>query len=122
MSLIAAGNKVQWKERFLQEFLKTEGLKESHYIVLTQEEYAELLQEIKDAKSLIHKTMLQYRQIKHFDITEIGVCRKFFERLQLMMCTIWQVMRCMSFKQPILQLVMVARTDLKTKHVENTLM
>lgn len=54
----------------------------------------------------------QYRQIKHFNIPEISVCRKFLEKLALYYLPYDEVYVT---TQPIFQLVTMARTDLKNE-------
>lgn len=55
---IAAENKFQLKERFLQYLLRTKVNKELHCTLLTQKDYNKLLQEIKYAKAADDKTTL----------------------------------------------------------------
>ena len=57
-----------------------EGDNASHYNVLTDDNYASLLQEVKDAKSAKKKSTLQYRRLKRFDVIEIGGVRKLIDK------------------------------------------
>jgi len=59
---------LKWKERFLNEVI---NMTDSHFSILTKENYSELLQEIKSAKNILGKTTMQYKRLKRFDIIEI---------------------------------------------------
>ena len=71
------GTETRCKEEFSQIILKwDEGGNASHYNVLIEDNYASLLQKVKDAKSAKKKSTLQYGRQKRFDIIEIGGFRK----------------------------------------------
>ena len=59
------GTDTRCKEEFSQIILKwDEGGNASHYNVLIEDNYASLLQEVKDTKSAMKKSTLQYRRLK----------------------------------------------------------
>lgn len=70
----------EWRERFLEEILRSETEKSTHFNVMTKEKYLLLMQEVEEAKKVEKKTPLQQRRLNRFDVVEIGGIRKLAAR------------------------------------------
>lgn len=70
----------EWRQRFLEEVLRSEDEKSTHFNVLTKEKYFALMQQVEEAKKTEKKSPLQQRRLKRFDVVEIGGVKKLIAR------------------------------------------
>lgn len=59
------------KELFLEQILRLESEKDSHYMAMTREVYNSILAEVEHAKSALKKTPVHHRRLKRFNVLKI---------------------------------------------------
>ncbi|CAH2001754.1 unnamed protein product, partial [Acanthoscelides obtectus] len=70
----------EWRQRFFEEFLRSEDEKSTQFDILTKEKYLAFMQQVEEAEKTEKKSPLQQRRLKRLDVVEIGAVKKLTAR------------------------------------------